>query len=121
MGHERRPGGGETRTTCTPIRLAARCSLAGAPSWQEESSCFKNNLLALALGKKDLAHPAPACQVAALMKDYAFAHKLPNIIKQGFRQLGLVYFFTAGEPEVRHRTLVMRTGRAALGGNRGFK
>lgn len=55
------------------------------------------------------------------MKDYAFAHKLPNIIKQGFRQLGLVYFFTAGEPEVRHRTLVMRTGRAALGGNRGFK
>ena len=24
MGHERRPGGGETRTTCTPIRLAAR-------------------------------------------------------------------------------------------------
>lgn len=37
----------------------------------------------------------------ALMDEFPHAHKLPNIIKQGFRQLGLIYFFTAGEPEVR--------------------
>ena len=47
-----------------------------------------------------------ASRAAFLEQSYgAEVPKLPSaltrIIKQGFKQLGLIYFFTAGEPEVR--------------------
>eukprot|EP01051_Picozoa_sp_SAG22_P039639 SAG22_NODE_20973_length_261_cov_0.629630_1_plen_64_part_10 len=51
--------------------------------------CFRG----LSCLKRRLSLKDDAAGHKALMDEFAFAHKLPNIIKQGFRQLGLIYFF----------------------------